>query len=78
MKIYTRYINNYNYLKVDENDIIYNTKTNRVVKLKVNNYSVGIWIGKKFLVNPEKHFKPIEVEIPKNDFERQLLSYNSK
>ena len=41
----------YPYILVTENKRIINQKTGRELKLKVNGYSKGVWIGKKFITN---------------------------
>jgi hypothetical protein len=37
-------------IQVSECGKIFNTKTNRELKIKVNGYSIGFWLGKKFIL----------------------------
>lgn len=46
---------NYPYVKITENKIIINTKTGRKIKVCINGYSKGVWIGRKFLTNLNNH-----------------------
>ncbi|AKG94226.1 hypothetical protein AVT43_gp52 [Polaribacter phage P12002L] len=79
MRKYKFQLKGYEYLKVDINGVIFNTKTNRIKKLCLNGYSKGIWVdGKKFLTNPKQYLELNTKHVAKNNFERQLLRYENK
>lgn len=39
-----------NYIQVTKCGKIFNTQTGRELKLRLNGYSVGFWLGKKFIL----------------------------
>ena len=49
----------YPHILITEKKKIVNTKTGRELKVRVNGYSKGVWIGKKFLTNLNKHIETI-------------------
>lgn len=47
----------YPHIKVTSSKKIINTKTGRELRVRVNGYSKGVWIGKKFLTNLNSHIE---------------------
>lgn len=41
---------NYPYIKVSNCKKVFNTKTGKMLKITVNGGSIGLWIGKKFIL----------------------------
>ena len=38
------------HIKISEDKRIFNTRTGRELKITVNGYSVGFWLGRKFIL----------------------------
>ena len=54
------------HIQVTENKTIINTKTNRVKKITLNNYSIGLWLtSKKFIL--ESKLNDFIEPIPKKE-----------
>lgn len=58
-KAYKWRFKEYPHLLVTEDGVIVDQKTGREKKIKVNGYSKGIWVGRKFLTNLNQHLEKI-------------------